>query len=327
LVSKSAIGVDLGGTNVRLGIVSEKGSIISSSRMPTEVGEGPERVIRRIVTAVKSLMRKSAGREHVCTGVGIGVPGIISLPEGIVRFSPNLPGWTDIQLRDSLEKMLGLPVVVENDANAYALGEHRFGAGKGTVSMVCITLGTGVGGGIIIDRSLVRGSDGMAGEVGHMTVRPNGIQCNCGNRGCVERYSSATAIVERTLSAIRRGAKTSLGHRYTKTPGLLTARDVYDAAMAGDALSTRIYRDAGRCLGIMAADLINLLNPDRIVVGGGMAAAWELISVPMRAEVKKRAFDIPAARCGIMPGLLGDDAGVQGAAGLVFYNKTGRKGV
>jgi len=325
-VSKAAIGVDLGGTNVRLGIVSEKGAIMTSSRMLTGVGEGPDRVIRRIVTAVKSLLKKTPGREHGIHGVGIGVPGIISLPDGIVRFSPNLPGWTDIQLRDSMEKMLGLPVVVENDANAYALGEHRFGAGKGAGSLVCVTLGTGVGGGIIIDGSLVRGSDGMAGEVGHMTVRPNGIQCNCGNRGCVERYSSATAIVERTLSAIGRGSKSSLAHKYTKNPGLLTARDVYEAAMAGDALSTRIYRDAGRCLGIMAADLINLLNPDRIVVGGGMAGAWELISVPMRTEVKKRAFDIPAARCGIVPGLLGDDAGVLGAAGLVFYRRVGKKG-
>jgi glucokinase len=326
LVAKVAIGVDLGGTNVRLGAVSEKGDIISSSRMFTDVGKGPASVIGRIVTAVKSLMRKSSGPGRGVLGVGIGVPGIISLPEGIVRFSPNLPGWNDIQLRDKMEKALGLPVVVENDANAYALGEHRFGAGIGTGSMLCITLGTGVGGGIIIDGLLVRGSDGMAGEVGHMTVRPNGILCNCGNRGCLERYASATAIVERTVSAMRRGATSSLVPKYSRRPELLTALTVYDAAMAGDALSARIYRDAGRSLGIVSAGLINLLNMDRIVVGGGMAGAWEIISGPMRAEATKRAFDIPAARCGIVQGLLGDDAGVLGAAGLVFYGKGGKKG-
>jgi len=220
-----------------------------------------------------------------------------------------------------LEDRTGIRVKVENDANAYALGEARFGSGKGASSLVCITLGTGVGGGIILGGDLVRGADGMAGEVGHITVRPNGIKCNCGNRGCVERYSSASAVAERTAEALRRGVESSLSEAFEADPSSITAHVVHEAALGGDRLARRMFRDAGRCLGILAADLINLLNVERILVGGGMAGAWELLSGPMRDEIKKRAFDIPAARCSILKGSLGDDAAVLGAAGLVLSKR------
>lgn len=319
-MDEAAVGIDLGGTNVRMGVVLRSGEMKASARMRTDVHEGVDKVINRMVSCVEALRKKTAGKVRLA-GVGIGVPGIISLPEGVVRFSPNLPGWVDIPLRRMLEDRTGIRVKVENDANAYALGEARFGSGKGASSLVCITLGTGVGGGIILGGDLVRGADGMAGEVGHITVRPNGIKCNCGNRGCVERYSSASAVAVRTAEALRRGVESSLSEAFEADPSSITAHVVHEAALGGDRLARRMFRDAGRCLGILAADLINLLNVERILVGGGMAGAWELLSGPMRDEIKKRAFDIPAARCSILKGSLGDDAAVLGAAGLVLSKR------
>ncbi len=319
-MDEAAVGIDLGGTNVRMGVVLRSGEMKASARMRTDVHEGVDKVINRMVSSVEALRKKTAGKVRLA-GVGIGVPGIISLPEGVVRFSPNLPGWVDIPLRRMLEDRTGIRVKVENDANAYALGEARFGSGKGASSLVCITLGTGVGGGIILGGDLVRGADGMAGEVGHITVRPNGIKCNCGNRGCVERYSSASAVAVRAAEALRRGVESSLSKAFEADPSSITAHVVHEAALGGDRLARRMFRDAGRCLGILAADLINLLNVERIIVGGGMAGAWELLSGPMRDEIKKRAFDIPAARCSILKGSLGDDAAVLGAAGLVLSKR------
>lgn len=316
-MAKLSLGVDLGGTNMRFGLVTEAGEILARGWVATAVEEGVEAVISRIVTGGKDMLEKARTRGHEVTGAGIGVPGIIS-GGGIVRLSPNLPGWVDIPLKDILEDRLKLPVTVENDANAYALGEFMHGAGVGATSMVCFTLGTGVGGGIILDGKVWRGADGMAGEVGHMSVYPNGIKCNCGNEGCLERYSSATAVVEKTLESLSKGAKSSLSGAYKKDRASINAKAIKDAAISGDRLAVWIYAGAGRALGIVAANLINLLNVDRIVVGGGMAGAWRLIEEPLVAEVEKRAFKIPAGRCGIVPGKLGDDAAVIGAASLAF---------
>lgn len=316
-MSRVSIGVDLGGTNMRFGLVSAAGEIIERSRTATKAEEGVDAVLGRIVDGIMKMRDKAVSSGHGISGAGIGVPGIISMPEGVVRVSPNLTGWTDVPLKARLEDATGLTVAVENDANAYGLGEFLHGAGKGASSMVCFTLGTGVGGGVILNGDVWRGADGMGGEVGHITVFPAGRKCNCGNRGCVERYASATAVVERTVEAIEKGEPSTLSGPYGDDPANVTALSVKLAAEAGDRLARRMYTDAGKALGIVAADLINLLNIDRIVVGGGMAGAWGLLEGPMRAEVKKRAFAIPAARCGIFPGTLGDDAAIIGSAGLI----------
>ena len=314
-MAKVTLGVDLGGTNMRFGLVSGAGEVIARGWVATDVDEGVDAVISRIVTGAEDLTDKAKTRGHEITGIGIGVPGIISTG-GIVRLSPNLPGWVDIPLKGILEDRLKLPVEVENDANAYALGEYMHGAGRGSASMVCFTLGTGVGGGIILDGDVWRGADGMAGEVGHITVYPNGIKCNCGNTGCLEQYSSATAVVEKTLESLSKGAKSSLAGAYRKDRASINARAIKDAAVSGDRLALWVYSGAGRALGIVAAGLINLLNIERIVVGGGMAGAWELLYEPLMSEVDKRAFKIPAERCGIVPGTLGDDAAIIGSASL-----------
>ncbi len=321
-MGKVAIGVDLGGTNMRFGLVDENGRVHARKRGETRREEGPEKVIMRIRQGIRTLADKAEKAGHSAVGAGVGVPGIISADEGVVRFSPNLPGWVDIALKARIESGLGMPVFVENDANAYAWGEAWSGAGMGAWSLVCITLGTGVGGGIIVNGRIWRGADGMAGEVGHITVEPGGLKCHCGNRGCLEQYASATAVATRAATLMSDGKQSSLCELYHTDPLALTAKAVEEAAVKGDRLAKGVFEHAGKYLGLAAADLINLLNIDRIVIGGGMAGAWDLFIGALRKEVKERAFSIPAGRCKILPGTLGDDAGVLGAARLALPSKT-----
>ncbi|MGC2424387.1 MAG: ROK family protein [Nitrospirota bacterium] len=319
-MQKTAIGVDLGGTNLRFGLVHEDEKIIARRRTGTMAAEGPEIVLERLTSGIQTLVRKAQTGGMEIAGIGIGVPGIISTKDGIVRLSPNLPGWKDTPLRSRLQESFSYPVHVENDANAYALGEYWFGAGKGTSCMVCITLGTGVGGGIILGGEIWRGADGMAGEVGHITVNPDGPLCPCGNRGCLERYSSATAVIEMADAAVARGVNTAL--KDLKKAGLMNAEAVADAAKKGDKVAGRIYSDVGKYLGIAIADLINLLNIECVVIGGGMAGAWDLFIGPLKEEIRTRAFKIPAKRCKLVRGKLKDDAGILGAAGLALKTKS-----
>ena len=312
-----SIGIDIGGTNIRFGIVDRAGNITARKRIKTEAGEGFSRILGRLKKGISSLEEKVSEGGYTLKGIGIGVPGIISSEEGIVRFSPNLPGWVDVPLRDAVAAFSKVSVHVENDANAYALGEATFGAGRGADSMLCITLGTGAGGGIILDKRLWRGENGMAGEVGHMTVEPRGYRCHCGNTGCLERYSSATALVERTVQALVKGKKSILSKMYELDPSSITPEVVANAARNGDRLAISMYGDVGMYLGIASAGIINLLNISRIVIGGGLAGSWDLFIGPLKAEIKARAFNIPASRCDVVPGALGDDAGVLGAASLV----------
>ncbi len=315
-MQKAAIGVDLGGTNLRFGLVREDEKIISRRRTGTMATEGVEIVLERLTSGIQTLAMRAESMGLEIAGIGIGVPGIISARDGMVRLSPNLPGWKDIPLRARLEESFPYPVYVENDANAYALGEYWFGAGKGAKSMVCITLGTGVGGGIILDGDIWRGADGMAGEVGHITVNPDGPLCPCGNRGCLERYSSATAVMEMAVSAASGSGKTAI--KSLLRNGMLTPEAIANAAKKGDRAAARIYSEAGKYLGIAIAGLIDLLNMECVVIGGGMSGAWELFIGPLKEEVKARAFRIPAQRCRIARGKLKDDAGILGAAGLAL---------
>ncbi len=315
-MQRAAIGVDLGGTNLRFGLVREDKKIISRRRTGTMATEGVEIVIERLTSGIQTLAMRAESLGLEVAGIGIGVPGIISAREGVVRLSPNLPGWKDTPLRARLQESFPYPVYIENDANAYALGEYWFGAGKDAESMVCITLGTGVGGGIILDGHIWRGADGMAGEAGHITVNPDGPLCPCGNRGCLERYSSATAVMEMAQSAAAGSGKTAI--KTLLKNGTLTPETIADAAKKGDRTAARIYSEAGKYLGIAIADLIDLLNMECVVIGGGMSGAWELFIGPLKEEVRARAFKIPAQRCRIVRGKLRDDAGILGAAGLAL---------
>jgi len=316
-LARVAVGVDLGGTNVRMGLVTQSGEIIARRKGKTRVKDGPEKVVGRLIKTASGLIEKARSDGHRVAGLGIGCPGIITA-DGVVKVSPNLTGWVDLDLAGQLSGGLRTKVRVENDANAYALGESWLGAGRGAESLVVFTLGTGVGGGIILAGKLWRGVDGMAGEVGHITVNPNGRQCGCGNRGCLEAYSSATAVVERTVEALRGGRFTTLSSVIRQSSAEMSALKVMEAALSGDMLAKTVYSEAGKYLGIAVADLVNLLNIERIVIGGGMAGAWGLMEEAVNYEVYRRAFKVPAERCEIVTAQLGDDAGILGSAGLAL---------
>ena len=307
-MKRLAIGIDMGGTNIRLALVDDDGTIIVSARHKTSAQEGKDSVISRLSSAASELIAEGRGHGTVI-GVGIGAPGLVE--NGVVRCSPNLPGWNDVSLQRILGEALALPVILENDANAVAYGEKSTGAGRGLNSLICITLGTGVGGGLILDGKIWRGAFGMAGEVGHMVIEPEGNPCSCGNRGCLETYASATGIVRMAKEAVGRG---DAGWDVST----LTTEVLDEAARRGDKTAIRIFSEAGRSLGIGVASLLHILNPEAIIIGGGVVKAWELFYPSMAEEINRRCFREITERTKIIPASLGDDAGMLGAARLAF---------
>lgn len=316
-MSGFAIAVDLGGSNVRMGVISETGEVSERFKEPSGAAEGCEVLIGKLTTLLKERVR-FAGKG--LRGVGVAVPGIVNHAAGVVVEAPNLPGWHDVPLREMLEKALNVPVFIDNDANSFACGESWLGAGKGLGHFIGITLGTGIGGGIIVDGRIVRGADGMAGEVGHLTVNIDGPRCNCGNYGCLETYASASGISDRMREAIEAGGKSSL---FDSTGGNLykiTSEMVYTAArQGGDPLSREVMRSMGTYLGVGIANLIHILNPQAIILGGGVTAAWDIFADVVQKEVEKRCFAKQVERPSwLMRGTLGDDAGLVGVARIVL---------
>lgn len=306
------IGVDLGGTNLRCALLeSESLRIICRYETPTMAHEGPEAIIRRLSAAVTETIRQSGCSAEQVAAIGIGAPGPLDGQRGIVLSAPNLPGWSNVPLAEQLQKLCGVRVILENDANAAGWGEFVAGAGRGCRHMVLMTLGTGVGGAVIIDGRLLTGPDWTAGEIGHVVIVDGGRKCNCGSRGCLEAYASATATVARFVEALKFGWQSSLAGRPANS---ITAADIFDAAAAGDNLALHIVHETGRYLGLMAANLANLLNPERCIFSGGMIKAGNILFDAIRAECRQRAFPAPAARLQIMPAELGEDAGIIGAA-------------
>jgi len=310
-MSVAVIGVDLGGTNVRSALVTPAGAILDRRKEPTRASDGWERVVSQLIGQIQVQRERAAGEGLSIAAVGVGAPGVILADRGTVVKSPNFPDWNNLPLKKLLEDALSIPVVIENDANAAALGEQWLGAGRDVASMILLTLGTGVGGGIILDRRIWHGADGMAGEIGHMTLVPDGRPCSCGNRGCLEMYASSRGILrsyeeESSSAGLPRAARP------------LTSEAVYEAARSGDPVALRVMKSMGRMLGIGLANLINIFNPERIVIGGGVKDAWPLFIDSAREEILRRAFEAPAKRSGIVPSLLGDDAGVTGAAAVAL---------
>lgn len=316
-----SIGVDLGGTNLRIAAVSPQGEILEKIALDTEVKEGRERVITDMTGAIKDLQERMKSSRLM--GIGIGVPGVINLATGMIRQSPNLPGWNDFPVRDDIERQLKAPVILENDANAAALGEKWVGAGK-TVSGLCIlTLGTGIGGGIILDGRIWHGQDGMGGELGHMTIDPNGALCGCGNLGCIEAYASATAILRMAHAAIAVGRSPAL-RKAAEEVGELTAEMIYITAQQGDRVSREIFELVGRSLGVAIGNLINIFNLPLYVLAGGVARGWDAFASYLLDEVQKRSVVYRATQARIEPSQLGAEAGLLGAAYLPF--QTGGSG-
>jgi glucokinase len=340
-----SIGVDLGGTNLRVAVVTSEGRLLEKLSIESQVSLGPDPAIDKMCSAIQQLITKY--KNNNCCGVGLGLPGIVDLENGVMRKAANLPGWENYPARDEIKRRLrstGVPentaVVVENDARAAALGEHWIGAGRGLRNMAMLTLGTGIGGCIILDGKIWHGRNGMAGEFGHVTVEPDGEPCGCGNRGCAERYASASAIVRMAREAVAGGEAPSLTQAASAEPEF-GAKSVYELATKGDDQARNIFHTFGRYLGILLADLVNVLNLEMFVIGGGAASAWDAFAPTMMRELRERSIvfgaTVPhpashsvssnqgyvspqmAANDGatiITRALLGSDAGLYGAAHL-----------
>ncbi len=308
-----SIGVDLGGTNLRIAAVGPAGELCEKIALETEVKEGRERVVEDMCAAIADLRLRMGAAP--LAGIGIGVPGVIHLSTGMVLNSPNLPGWTDFPVRDEIERRLATRVILENDANAAALGEKYLGAGKNVSGLCILTLGTGIGGGLVLDGRIWHGEDGMGGELGHMTIDPNGQLCACGNLGCIEAYSSASAIVRMANAAIRVGRSPGLTAAAEEV-GELTAEVVYIKARQGDRVACEIFEMAGRSLGVAVGNLINIFNLPLYVIGGGVARAWDVFAPALIAEVEKRSVVYRSRRPRIERSALDADAGLLGAAWL-----------
>jgi glucokinase len=311
------IGVDLGGTNIVAGAVAVDGSaIVGLASEPTRVEDGADGVIGRILSlaggAIQELAGETAGRPDV-VGVGVGAPGPLNRATGVVRVAPNL-GWRDVPLRDRISEGLGIPASLDNDANCAVLGEWWQGAGRGVDPLVGITVGTGIGGGIVIDGQLYHGAADVAGEFGHMTIDPTGRRCACGNYGCLEAYASGPAIARRAAEGIAAGYETRLGEMVDGDLDRISAQTVYDAARIGDVYAQEIVRETAGFLGAGIANLVNIFNPSRVLVMGGVTGAGEELFKPLRAEVTRRAFRPAVDVCEILPGELVGMAGVYGAA-------------
>lgn len=311
------VAIDLGGTNLRAAAVDERGAVLYRTRRATPRGAGgkhAEEIVRAIAESVIECRSNCA--DFKIAGIAAAVPAIISVERGLILKAPNLPSLDDFRLAAALENQLGVKAFIENDANAAAVGEHWLGASKGVENSIMVTLGTGVGGGIIVDGKIVRGRDGTAGEIGHISVEPFGVPCGCGSRGCVEQYASATAIARLANQLKAQYPKSNLNRN-----DCVGAHEVYRAGTNGDPLALEVFRQAGFYLGVALAGLINVLNPEAIVIGGGASAGWKLLFPQLEKTIGERAYDKPAQTAQISLAALGDDAGLVGAARLAFESK------
>ena len=311
------MGVDIGGTSLSVGLVPwDGGDPRGFLSEPTLSDRGGEAITSHIV----DLVRRSAdlvgvSLETEVAGLGIGCPGPLDRASGLVLTTPNL-GWKDFPVRDLIANPLGLPAILDNDANCAAFGEWWMGAGQGSHSMVAITVGTGVGGAVVVNGHVWHGASDAAGEIGHMTINYGGRRCKCGNYGCLEAYASGPNIAARAREGLEAGETSILSELVGGDLSALTARHVSKGVLAGDTFATEVLHETARYLGVGLANLINLVNPEVVVVFGGVTAAGEHLLEPLRNEIRRRAFLPAVAACRILPAIHTRDAGVIGAAGL-----------
>lgn len=310
-----ALAADLGGTNLRVAVVDRSGVVVERLKLATPSDGGSSSIIDEIVKAAETLL--DSDRKPL--GFAIAAPGPLDIENGKIIRSPNLPELDGQSIVQKIEERLGLPCVLENDATAATIGENKYGASRGFRNVIGITLGTGVGGGLILEGKPYRGVNGMAGEIGHICIEPEGHPCGCGSRGCIEQYASATAIVRMTQEMFHDFPDSDKDEN-----AQLTSKSIFEAGVKGDRLALAVFSRVGVCLGITLAGLINVLTPDVIVIGGGVASGWNLFAGPMNDTVLERAFRLPAEHVKIVRSELGDDAGILGAASLIFgLNKEG----
>ncbi len=316
---KPRIGVDVGGTNVKIALVDAKGNITYSNTVPTRAEMGYEYTISNIKQAIYDLMKETKTSKDTIGGIGFGFPGQIDCDNGIVRIAPNIPGWVDVPIARIIEQEFGIKTRVDNDVRCAALGELNYGAGKGCHNLICITVGTGIGSGLIVNGKLVRGANNAAGEIGHIKLQiHDGPICGCGDRGCLEAFASGPAIVAMAEEYI-------LGGKSTKYRELakdeITPYVVAEAAKQGDKVAQKIYETIGEYIGIGMAGVVNLLNPEKIVIGGGVADAGAILFDPIIAAIRDRAMPIQGSHVEVVAAELGNSAGVIGASLLIDENE------
>jgi len=312
---KWVIGIDLGGTKIGTGLVDLDGQVHVRDYQLTKAIQGRDAVIERMIAAARHVMDKANVRSDDVSSIGVGAPGPLDIPKGMLTDPPNLPTWRNVPLRQIVRDALGIPTYLENDANAAAIGEYLYGAGRGTRNMIYVTVSTGIGGGLILNGQIFHGVSGGAGEIGHTTILPNGPHCGCGNRGCLEALSSGTAIAREGQELVNRGVPTLIAELVKDAPYSVSAKDVVEAMRQGDAYATEIIIQAMHYLGIGMANLVNLFNPEMIVIGGGLSNLGEMLLDPVRRGIALRAFPAAAQQVRVTLAQLGDDVGIVGAAG------------
>ncbi len=310
----ATIGIDLGGTNIKAGIVTDSGEILMEKTVDTEAEGGPAHVLERIAGLVKELAA-SCETGATIERFGIGVPGQVDMASGVVFEAPNLPGWKKIAVYQELEKRIRLRASVDNDANLAALGEYAFGAGKGGGDMLMVTLGTGVGGGLILGGKVFRGTAGGAGEFGHMVIRMDGPLCNCGRRGCVEAFVGTRGILAKVRELLDSGRHSLLSEISEEE---WSPRLIGDAAGRGDAVAIEVFRAVGDALGVGIGSVANLLNIERAVVGGGVAYAGDIVLGPAREAAERTSLAVSRNTLQVVAARLGNRAGFIGAARLAM---------
>ncbi len=314
---KYAVGVDLGGTNIKIGIVSDKGKLVKSISIKTEADCGPKTVIANIIKGVETIISKNKLKIQ---GIGIGCPGVVSIKKGIVENAPNLPGWKNVKLGPIIKEKFGYKVHLENDANAAAIGELMFGAGKKFDSFVMVTLGTGVGGGIVFNKKIFRGEFGAAGEIGHISIDVNGPKCNCGSTGCIEAYAGNSYLKEQIRGELKGYPDSKVWKLIENDLSIVSPRIIQAASEQKDAYAKFVIERMGKQLGAALASLSNLLDISTFIIGGGVAGFGKPLLGSTRKTISERVLLPLRQRVLVIPAKLQNEAGIKGASSLVFYN-------
>lgn len=315
---KFAIGVDIGGTKVKFGVVDDSGALLQDHLVPTEAVQGPNHVVEQIAKGVRHLLDKAGDIQGDFIGIGIGAPGTVDLDGGTVKYPPNFPNWGMFRLGDEIKKIFNVRVEVDNDANAAAVGEAKFGAGVGHPNFIMITLGTGVGGGIIMDGKIFRGTTGGAGELGHISIDYNGPRCNCGNYGCIEAYVGQRYVSKRTVERLKDHPESKIialakGDMSKVEPYLISV-----AANQGDEFALEVFKEMGTLIGVALATILNILDYRLVIVGGGVANAGKPLFDAMNESTRSRVLAPMREEVQVVPAKLGNHAGILGAAALVL---------
>ncbi|MBI9049851.1 MAG: ROK family protein [Anaerolineaceae bacterium] len=318
---KKFIGCDLGGTNMRAAIIDvERGIVVNQLSEVTLAREGHDAVMQRMAALFLHLIDESALKPQDIGGIGIGVPGVLDLEKGIVLFLPNLPGtWPNVPLQSTIESITGIPTALLNDVRSITYGEWLHGAGKGFDTVAVLAIGTGIGGGLVINNELHLGFGGTAGELGHMSIDYNGPKCGCGNYGCLEAYASGPAIAAMGMKAVAQGLTTEIGTLCDYDLNKITPKLIAQAAEQGDEIAADIFEKAGFYLGIAAANLCVSVSPQRIIIGGGVANAGDLLLDPLKRVMRERVVVMPVGKVEVVTAQLGNNAGVIGAASWAAY--------